>query len=104
VARLNRGLGFELTQIIATVVDVRNQEALYAEYVDLSTDVPTACGVDRKRHLLVTDAIVRCNLQALTLARLEVRSCSTPPDDPLIHEERLRFDFFCTNTPFLCRS
>lgn len=61
------------TQIIAQVLDVLNQQALTADYVDLSHDFEVVCGKDRKRKMFVTDPVVTCDLRATLMRQLEVR-------------------------------
>jgi len=56
------------------VLDVLNQQALAAGYVDLSTEFEVVCGTDRKRTQFVTDPVVACNIKALLMHNMEVRA------------------------------
>lgn len=56
------------------MLDVLNQQALAAGYVDLSTEFEVVCGTDRKRKQFVTDPVVACNIKALLMHNMEVRA------------------------------
>ena len=61
------------------MLDVLNQQALAAGYVDLSTEFEVVCGTDRKRKQFVTDPVVACNIKALLMHNMEVRAMPHGP-------------------------